>query len=901
MKKIFAFMLVLAMLLPMGLVPVANAEGEVTAKPFYTLNWNDIDNSVYPYLDGLVWARFNTSGDKATIKLDGLSNVLLVYNENGLDENAAMQIAQKLKTIMDARPEGMRYLHLFYPRKVYALKVEAEIYMDYGVNQLKALTEAVLKAYKEVGGKLDGLVLDVEYEGIQAWNLNLKDDDDPLLYNKIVSDPRYATEIRPLLAERGFKFWPTPSEYTPEIYGICNSTGSAYDHSRNVWDIVIRIHLNRYCNKWAYEPLQKYFPEASLSDYQSTDNYSWLKQLSATDNGQSLDGGNSFKVGDTSTFSFYHAQPKTEFFTELKKYASYNDAIFEATAFSTMLYYINFAKSLYSSTDTKQFSPWLCSYVYNSKKATTLAYTPYYTEEIYHLGMLDPDPFLCWAYTPDYTPEEWELTWDIMNAIMAELTRVAGYSDRKPIETGAYWNSEFVISGMYANGRNIWRISPNNNRISVADFKVSGTTDPTFYVEGQTITFPGGKIIEDSVIPTAGSYGYWVETSKDVTPIVTREEYYFAKYPSLSYDFEDCTEGVYDNNSHTPITAWEFTWMKGASTTIEKVGDNKVLALKGNAEVRSAKLPGNITAGDTYAEDQAWQITVTIPEGLTDEAVLSLLYYAGTNQKIKDGGFRITGGKLYYGTIGTNEEGKAVQEYKELMDITPGTYIFRREVNFNNKEDYRSNFAVYDATGKELKSVTKVATPVFKSITTINFATKDIDDKPVYLDNYFISLIGTAADFEIYDAALGVLISDDAKETPRDRSTAYRLSWLNATTQDETATVMAAFYNGSTLVEEKVLKEVKLTAGYDGVETGVVDVAEGQTVKVYLKTTIKTGEEPPVEEPKEEPKEEKDGLSIGVIAVIAAAVVAVIGVVVILLVAKKPAPKANPTEEKTEE
>ena len=93
---------------------------------------------------------------------------------------------------------------------------------------------------------------------------------------------------------------------------------------------------------------------------------------------------------------------------------------------------------------------------------------------------------------------------------------------------------------------------------------------------------------------------------------------------------------------------------------------------------------------------------------------------------------------------------------------------------------------------------------------------------------------------------------------------------------------MAAFYNGSTLVEEKVIKEIKLPAGYDGVETGIVDVAEGQTVKVYLKTTIKTGEEPPVEEPKEEPKEEKDGLSIGVIAVIAAAVVAVIGVVVIL-------------------
>ena len=166
--------------------------------------------------------------------------------------------------------------------------------------------------------------------------------------------------------------------------------------------------------------------------------------------------------------------------------------------------------------------------------------------------------------------------------------------------------------------------------VSKEDFLVGSTGDVTFYAKGETITFPGGKIMEDSTISVVGSYGYWVETPADVTPIITREENYFENYPSLLCDFEDAAEGVYDYNTHTPEKTWEFTWKKGASTTIEKIGDNKVLAIRGTTEVRSANLPSNVTAGDTYAKDQTWRLTVTIPEGLAEDAEIIILNYAGT-------------------------------------------------------------------------------------------------------------------------------------------------------------------------------------------------------------------------------------------------------------------------------
>ena len=92
---------------------------------------------------------------------------------------------------------------------------------------------------------------------------------------------------------------------------------------------------------------------------------------------------------------------------------------------------------------------------------------------------------------------------------------------------------------------------------------------------------------------------------------------------------------------------------------------------------------------------------------------------------------------------------------------------------------------------------------------------------------------------------------------------------------------MAAIYQGETLLEEKVIKEVKLATGYDGVDTGIVDVAEGQTVKVYLKTSMQ-----------ETDNDSNGGIRPAVIAVIAAVVIAVVGLAVALIVTKKA--KATP-------
>ena len=81
--------------------------------------------------------------------------------------------------------------------------------------------------------------------------------------------------------------------------------------------------------------------------------------------------------------------------------------------------------------------------------------------------------------------------------------------------------------------------------------------------------------------------------------------------------------------------------------------------------------------------------------------------------------------------------------------------------------------------------------------------------------------------------------------------------------------------------------------GYDYVDTGVVEVAQGQSVKVYLKEGRLTAPDAPQDGTEKKPASN----NLALIILIAAVVVAVVAVVVALIVTK---PKKKPTDPKSE-
>ena len=104
----------------------------------------------------------------------------------------------------------------------------------------------------------------------------------------------------------------------------------------------------------------------------------------------------------------------------------------------------------------------------------------------------------------------------------------------------------------------------------------------------------------------------------------------------------------------------------------------------------------------------------------------------------------------------------------------------------------------------------------------------------VYFDNFRLFAVGFEAEFELYEAKLGIQIPDTT--APQTGDIAYRYSWMNASDKVQTASIIAAYYDkDNKLVSEEVVQTLYLKPGCDGVETGIVS-AKDQNVVIYVKT-----------------------------------------------------------------
>lgn len=831
MKKLVAFCLAMALVLPflISVGPVAGAES-YTEKPFYGVGWSDINRIKFPNLEGMI-----TIG----VSVDSKDELRIGFN----GKRDPMEIAKSVKTLLDKMPEGMRYILLAGTANAMDWHVEDAIYLDAGTEKLKQLFTDFIEAFQSVGGQLDGLILDTEYVMMGNWyvyNSNYYQNGkiyNTNIYNEIVANPKYVTEIRPMLEDRGFVFWENPSGVKSEIYGIWpNLTGDEkkqYSSCPSIWNKVMDIRLNNYLNYAIFEPLHKCYPNAVASDYTVTDSFAWTKPISGANGGKNYIGGNTTKFGNASNQNTYSYSPADSFYKDstdsyvYRNPISYNKANFEDDAYNMFMWDVNRFKNSYAATDTKRFNLWVAEYDYPTAREGSVANTPYYTEILLHAGMLDPEPFLVfmWSGADRFKgtngPMVWNERMQVISEILNELTRVAGYSDRKPIETPVAWNDGFVLSGMYTGGRNLWRLTPDTtDGMPLVDFKIKDS-DPTFAINGNTITFPGGKIIADGTVSVVGTCGYWIETSKDVTPVITRSANRYSEYPSFGENFEGYDVGFKFNGvTALPHNCWS---ANGTNPTVQAVNGGKALALTGTVEIKNVQLPKNITAGDNYAKQQAWEFSVILPQAMNDGANVKLLT-CGT-----DGGIKLEGTRVYYDENGT---------YKELSGVTLQTgvkYTVRREVNFTVSDAFTCTYSVYNAEGQLLgraENVSMKKAPL--PLSSISFSCQNLTTQ-VMLDDYKLYPVGFVAELDIFNADNGIQQKDITAAF--DRDVAYRLSWMNAGSSEERREVVAFFYDASgKMVSERVLKQVEMNPGWDGVETGVITLQQGQTVKVSTRT-----------------------------------------------------------------
>ena len=829
MKKVLAICLVLALLVPLCLTNLTVEAEKTAVKPFYGITWSGANRDRFPNLAGMPSPTiyFNASGEP-----------YLYFSENlRSDKHGMTAFAMDVKERMVSYPAGARYMQFLNAAGAFGYENEAVIYLENGVAKTKVLVSEFLKAFKAIGGELDGVIMDLEYENVQNYWIYQRFyiQERPTIYADIVNDPRYATEIRPLLEERGFKFWSNPSGNKSEIYSIHPYDGNV--ESRMIWDNVMRCRLAEYLNEGIWEPLQEYFPGAHMSDYQTTDGFGWQKKLNS-DGGNFYIGGNTNKAGDTSNLNAYLAQPGANFYESngTMRYITpvgYNEAVYDPDSYAMFLWDMNRFKQMYEATDdTGRVNMWFSEYdsphdAYENR-IDNIGDNGYYSELLLHTGLMNPDAFILFMpreERKDLTDEEFNMRYQVVADCLDELTRVVGAADRKPIYVPYNWNDGYVLSGMYAGGRNMWRITPDiTDGMTVEAFKVKDQV-PTFKINGKTIIFPQGRIVETGEVSVLGTAGYWVETPADVNPVVITDADRFSENPSYAENFERYDVSTeFKAATAKEKNAWE---VSGSTATIVADGSNKVLSLTATTYVNNVKLPANITAGDNYAKQQAWEVSFTLPATLTIGSVNLLTCGSDT-------GFKISGTKLYY-----DKNGSATQF--SGLTLTAGVeYTVRREVNFN------SNTCTYVvlANGSEVAKAENIA---MKSVTLpvekIGFKTSSLGSQKIYLDDYKLYPIGFTADFEVYNADTGIKLADAT--TARDGDVAYRLSWLNNSGVDKKAYVVAKYYKDGVEDSSETVGEFVMAHGNDGVETAIVENKAGMTVKLVLQTTDTTLEATP--------------------------------------------------------
>ena len=871
LKRFFAFVLAAFLLLPMGLI--ARAE-EVETKPFCLLTWSEFENE---YTNVYYMPFFWSNASKIQ---QGVANVSCP----SLGGSSIPTLAENLKEYFEKVPEGSRFINFCMVHDAVYANIQDACFMDGAVPLVSGWVEQFCAEYKRIGGKIDGFFTVVEYMPIYASYIQGEFfSKDKYIYDKIVNNPIYTEKIRPQLVERGFKFYSPATKETPELYSLHTSSGSEYAVSRNIWDTVMRSYLGQTVADCC-APLWKYYPDAVVSDYQSKAIKPWFKEIS--DGGGVLGGGGiQTGGGNASNDNFSFNRPDSNFFTAsngpaYKNIPAMNQAFLEDTEFNRCLFDANIAKNMYLSSDNGNLTYWVVPF-YRSRNA-------YYAETLIHMGMVDPNVYHGYIIKGDCgnDDEKYELALEVVDDCLRNLTKMVGAADRKPIAVDANWNHQFVLSGMNAGGKNVWRITPDTTKTTLDAFKIKDS-DPTFSIGGETITFPQGKIVEDIEVADIGTCGYWVETPENVMPIIIREEDFFKNNPSFAENYETYGAGMeFSYENAKPAYCWE-PKKNGSGSAIVQTdpvnADNQVLALKGSFTLKNVKILKNITAGDTYAENQAWEVSFTLPADMAADAELVLLNGSGEKKSSKDGGIKIAGGKVYY---------SKAEEYVELagVTLTAGTrYTVIRDMDFSVEDAITCDYYIYSAGGTLIGSAMDIPiAPITIPVGNVSISCKNVAGEAVLLDDYKLYPTHVATDLYLYDAGHGMKIED--KETPHNGSVAYRLSWLNGTQKEKTYCVMAAYYNGETLVEEKVVSELRLAAGGDGVVTGIVDnKTEGQTLKVYLR------DDTPVQ-PQEngaaagngdqKPADTNQGMTM-IIIIAAAGVVIAVAVVVIIVMSKK--------------
>ncbi len=438
-------------------------------------------------------------------------------NTKNITENGVAQAAKDAIYAMRNMTPGRRmmYLGTGFENLILANR-ENHIFCDTGVENCKNAVKEFFREFYNQGGTVDFVYMDFEF-GFSNWYFRNKYGSDyegaavieeELL--KITQHPLYLSKIRPRLEERNYTFRTDKSSELYDVAHYSNTATSGTGINYEIWNTVMSELKNEYIQKAVSEPILEFFPNVKISNYQSTAGngieagYTYIHPDFA--------GGSTTHIGTHSSPTFYGQH----YSNMVKRDAITNKqtGTVPATPFAVTSEFVNKLYLTKTADPEGGIMPWVHSY----KDDTRLKDSPYYYEAMYHVMLYNPEPIL--FFGPYYYGTEEEeanaetniqaivKTLEVVNSLIAD-------GERKPVPVKrAYQLQDYAISGMETGDKILWRYTPNLTDFTAEDLSVTTDEDGvSFNINGQTVTFPGGSIINTKAFDN--EVGYFIETPKN--------------------------------------------------------------------------------------------------------------------------------------------------------------------------------------------------------------------------------------------------------------------------------------------------------------------------------------------------------------------------------------------------
>jgi len=307
------------------------------------------------------------------------------------------------------------------------------VWIENGVSRVQGDLDAFFSELQDEGGQLDVLVLDNE----KTFSYGHFMDSDRAQFSAIMNDPRFED----LVDDLGFE------DLTQINWGN--------EYSRQ-WDQVMQPEFSTRLIEAVMPSIEQYYPDILVTNY---------GEALLNEDIPTWDGAGHQKVSYSGTFGT-HAS--AQFYARISAAGSQfrPDGIHPIgqSDFAGLRMTLHWLRSMQAS-DARSLWPWICNRGWQSSQAwpNTLQDSPYWREQIIHMGLTGIDRFLYWTeqnvfqHDPDFNnpTEEQEL----LVSTLAELESKVGTLG-VPIPIGRHsFGDEVLATGMQKGDQAVWRFT----------------------------------------------------------------------------------------------------------------------------------------------------------------------------------------------------------------------------------------------------------------------------------------------------------------------------------------------------------------------------------------------------------------------------------------------------------